>query len=99
MKLIKVYLNVGIDEEFLSLLKERGVPQYIKVPKALGKLEGLDPMEDSHVWPGYFVLYEIPMDEKEAKKLLKDLEKFASKYKEEGVCVLIQDVECIEGRR
>ncbi len=99
MKMIKVYLNVGIDEEFLRLLKSLGVDEYIKIPKALGKLKGLEPMEDTHIWPGYFVIYEIPSEEKKVKKLVKSIREFADKYRDEGVCIIIQDIECVEERR
>ena len=96
--MIRVYLNVGIDGEFFQLMNDLGVDEYIKIPKAIGRLKGLEPMEDTHVWPGYFVVYEIPSDNRRANTLLKKFKGFADKYRDEGVCVVVHDVESIRER-
>ncbi len=93
MKLLEICVNVGIQKELKDILIRNGVDQFIVIPKAVGKLKNSEPMEDDHIWPGYFVIYDVPVDEKMLESLKGSLNAFKKRYKNEGVCVIIQEIE------
>ena len=93
MKLLEICVNVGIQKELKDILIKNGVDQFIVIPKAVGKLKNSEPMEDDHIWPGYFVIYDVPVDEKKLESLKGSLDAFKKRYKNEGVCVIIQEIE------
>lgn len=93
MKLLEICVNVGVQKELKDLLVKNGVDQFIVIPKAVGKLKNAEPMEDDHIWPGYFVIYDVPIDEKMLESLKGSLDAFMKKYKNEGVCVMIQKID------
>jgi len=93
MKLLEICVNVGVQEELKDMLIKNGVDQFIVIPKAVGKLKNTEPMEDNHIWPGYFVIYDISIDKKMLGSLRGPLNAFKKKYKNEGVCVMVQEID------
>ncbi len=84
MSLFLIIIDAALEEILLERLKEEGFNEYTKVPKAMGEGESSDPHLDTHVWPGYHVLYLVAVEEERREEMLKLMREMREAYKKRG---------------
>jgi len=93
VKMVDVYFDAGFEDIILEILKREGINEYYKFPKVLGKTAQSEPKLDGHIWPGYFILISLPVDEENSVHILNVLKKAGKSYKGKGFAVYVTSVE------
>lgn len=93
MKQIEVVIFMGLRDQFQEILEEEGIEEYFEIPKVIGKLGGTDPKLDTHIWPGYFVLYRFCLEGKKYKTFKEKMEEKKRDWVHEGFLVTVEEIE------
>lgn len=87
MKLLFFIFDAALEDLVLTEFEEMDIQHWTKIPKAFGKGKRSEPLLDTHIWPGYHVIYLVAHENpEELKPKLKEL---SEKYKHRGFRVLI----------
>jgi len=93
VKLFLIIFDAALEDVVQETLFKAGFQEYTKFPKAVSRGSSSEPHLDSHIWPGYHVVYFIKTDEEEAEKLKKELQNLKKIHKERGFKAFIVPVE------
>lgn len=74
-KCVTVFANISITEEVLAVLEKCKIENYSRFPRMIGQGSVTGPRLDSHVWPGANTALQIILEEKEANRLMDELQK------------------------
>ena len=91
MKLLLVVFDAALEDIVLSEFEKMGIHHWTKIPKAFGKGKRSDPLLDTHIWPGYHVIYLVAHDNPD--KLKPKLRELSEKYKHRGFRVFVVPLE------
>ncbi len=91
MKLLMFVFDAALEDIILQEFQTMGIEGWTKIPKAYGKGHRSDPLLDTHIWPGYHVLYVVKVDDPEPLK--PKLRELSEKYKHRGFRVFILPLE------
>lgn len=92
MKMLQIICDSGFEEYLLERLEREGIKYFTKIEKALGKGNSSQPHMDSHIWPGFHVLYFISVSDEEYNKVKPVLLEIKEKIKKEGFKVFVYDI-------
>lgn len=84
-KSIRIIYGSGIEERMDTLLKEREVKKYIKVPNIHGVWGEKVKHMNTHVWPGTDSVIMVIVDMATAKNLSEDLKKLKEDLKADDI--------------
>lgn len=93
MKLFLIIFDAALEDIVLKTLEKAGFNDYTALPKAIGRGKRSEPHLDSHVWPGYHVIYLIRVAEEESEKMKVELKKLKETYTERGFKVFVLPIQ------
>lgn len=93
MKLFLLVFDVAVEDVVLKTLEEAGFRCYTKIPKALGRGKTSDPYMDTHIWPGYHVIYIVAVESEEIERLKEVLGGLKDLYREKGFKTFVLPLE------
>lgn len=93
MKQIEIVIYMGIKERFEEFLDEYDIEEYIIIPRVHGKIKGASPKMDTHVWPGYFILYRFCMKDDDFKNFREGMLKREEEWEKEGFMATVKSIE------
>lgn len=92
MKMLQIICDSRFEEYLLEKLEKEGIKYFTKIEKALGKGKSSEPHMDSHIWPGFHVLYFIAVSEEDYNKVKQALLEIKEKIKKEGFKVFVYNI-------
>ncbi len=91
MKLLIFILDAALEDHLLKEFEAMGIQSWTKIPKALGRGTRSDPLLDTHIWPGYHVVYWVKVEDVEPLK--PKLRELSEKYRHRGFRVMVLPIE------
>ena len=92
MKMLQIICDSGFEEYLLEKLEKEGIKSFTKIEKALGKGKSSEPHMDSHIWPGFYVLYFICVSDEEYDRVKPALLQIKERIKKEGFKVFVYNI-------
>lgn len=92
MKMLQIICDSGFEEYLLERLEKEGIKSFTKIEKALGKGNSSQPHMDSHIWPGFHVLYFIAVSDEDYNRIKQMLLEIKEKIKREGFKVFVYNI-------
>ncbi|MCK4525807.1 hypothetical protein KAW18_00435 [candidate division WOR-3 bacterium] len=97
MKRIECIIYTGIEDQFLEVLEQEQIVEYVMIPRAIGRLKSSEPRMDSHIWPGYFLIYKFCMEDERYERFRPCLKKMLRDWGKEGFMATVEQIEEICG--
>ena len=63
MKLLMMVFDAALEDVIQVRLQQLGLEHWTKLERALGKGSRSQPLLNTHVWPGYHVVYFVKVDD------------------------------------
>jgi|Deesub1362A_J573_1020465.scaffolds.fasta_scaffold00030_29 nitrogen regulatory protein PII len=92
MKMLQIICDSGFEDYLLENFEKEGIKYFTKIEKALGKGSSSEPHLDSHIWPGFHVLYFVAVQDEKYDKIKKLLLKMKKELKGRGFKVFVYDI-------
>ncbi len=92
MKMILMVYYVGIHDEVMEMLADRGVSTYTRWAEVEGRISCGDPRDGTQVWPGTNSAVMVVVEDAVADSLIRSLDEFNRGREGEGVDAYVLDV-------
>ncbi len=92
MKMLQIICNSGFEDYLLKNFEKIGIKRFTKIERALGKGESSEPHMDSHIWPGFHVIYFVAVEDEKYPKVKSMLFEMKEKLKEKGFKVFVYNI-------
>lgn len=92
MKMFQIICDSGFEDYLVENLEKIGAKYFTKIEKALGRGSSSEPHMDSHIWPGFHVLYFVAVENEKYEKVKEVLLEIKENLKGKGFKVFVYDV-------
>lgn len=92
MKMFQIICDSGFEDYLIENLEKVGVKHFTKIEKALGKGSSSEPHMDTHIWPGFHVLYFVAVEDEKYEELKNMFFEMKKKLKGKGFKVFVYEI-------
>lgn len=92
MKMLQIICDSGFEDYLLENFEKKGIKHFTKIEKALGKGSSSEPHMDTHIWPGFHVIYFVAIEDEKYDELKNTLLEVKEKLKGKGFKVFVYDI-------